>query len=128
MNASFHFAVSADGKLLRVTLAGFFSSADVARFAVALNAAQRTLRSASNQHVTCVDIREMQIQSQESVAAFQKVLAIPARKGKAIAFVVSQSLARMQAQRVANGREANFFASVGEATMWLVDQQMAAAA
>jgi hypothetical protein len=46
-----------------------------------------------NQHLTLVDIREMQIQSQEAVNEFQAVMSASGTASKRIALVLSKSFA-----------------------------------
>jgi response regulator of citrate/malate metabolism len=120
MSGQFSIHVDVDRHLVRVTMAGFFSPADVARFVEVRDAEHRKLRCGINEHFTLVDIRAMQIQSQEAVAEFQRVLSAPATASKRIAFVVAKSLARLQIQRAAEGRPANYFASVEDAEHWLL--------
>lgn len=125
MCATFSITVDVPLSLVRMTLTGFFSPADVARFVEARDAAHRQLRSLPNQHVTLVDIRSMQIQSQEAVQEFQLVMSSPETASRRIAFVVSKSLARIQAQRAAVHRPANYFANVEDAEEWLVAEEAA---
>ena len=120
MCATFSIVVDVPLSLVRMTLSGFFSPADVTRFVEARNTAHRDLRCAANEHLTLVDIRGMQIQSQEAVNEFQAVMSAPATASKRIAFVVSKSLARLQVQRAAVNRPANFFLSMEEAEAWLL--------
>lgn len=108
-----------DRALLRMTLSGFFGEDDIRRFLAERDAALRMLRCAPNQHVTLVDIRDMQIQSQELVSRFQQVLGDPRCAARRIAFVISKSLARLQLQRAAEGRGARYFTSSAEAEAWL---------
>ena len=67
------------------------------------------LRCRQNEHLTLVDIREMDIQAQDSVVAFQRVLTDPSKTSKRLAFVVARSLARMQIKRAADSRDARYF-------------------
>ncbi|GAA0675399.1 hypothetical protein GCM10009102_29560 [Sphingomonas insulae] len=90
-------------------MSGFFSPADICRFSEARDDAHHMLRCGPNEHVTLVDIRGMQIQGQESVAEFAALLSRKEHASKRIAFVVSQSLARLQIQRAASGRDAGYF-------------------
>lgn len=119
MSAQFFFDVNTRQSLVRITMSGFFDGGDIARFIAAQNDAYRQLQCPANQHVTLVDIRDMQIQSQDSVLEFQKRLADPQVAARRIAFVVSRSLARMQIQRAAAGRPAALFTSEEEAIAWL---------
>lgn len=120
MSGQFSIAVDVERHLVRVAMAGFFDRADVARFVEARDAEHRKLRSAANEHFTLVDIRAMQIQSQDAVSEFQRVLSAPETASKRIAFVVAKSLARLQIQRAAEGRPANYFSDVEDAEHWLL--------
>lgn len=125
--ADFSITVDVQRSLVRMTMSGFFAADDIARFVQARDAAHRQLLSAPNQHVTLVDIREMQIQAQDSVAAFQRVLANPVIRSRRLAFVVARSLARLQVQRAADTRDAAYFADVADAERWLLDESAVAA-
>jgi len=61
----------------------------------------------------------MQIQSQETVTAFQQVLGDPRQASRRLAFVVARSLARLQIRRAASERQASYFTSVEEAEAWV---------
>jgi hypothetical protein len=125
--ADFSIAVDTQRSLVRIVMSGFFEAEDIARFMHARDVAHRQLLSAPNQHLTLVDIREMQIQAQDSVAAFQRVLANPVMKSRRLAFVVARSLARLQAQRAADRRDAAYFSDPAEAERWLLDDSAVAA-
>ena len=113
------FDVEPQRDLVRITLTGFFTSDDVARFVAARDAAHRQLRCAANAHDTLVDMRKMEIQAQETVTAFQQVLADPRTRSRRLAFVVARSLARMQIKRAADTRTAAYFTTIDEAEAWL---------
>ncbi|WP_294196958.1 hypothetical protein [uncultured Sphingomonas sp.] len=113
------FDVEPQRNLVRITLAGFFTPDDVARFVAARDEAHRRLTCAPHGHVTLVDMRTMQIQSQETVAAFQRVLANPDATSRRLAFVVARSLARLQIKRAASERDAAYFTTLEEAEAWV---------
>lgn len=116
----FSIEVDVGRDLVRMTLSGFFTSEDIARFNVARLEAYSALRCEPNQHVTLIDIREMHIQAQARIGDFQQGIADPRTAAKRLAFVVARSLARLQVQRAAQGREAGYFTSVEEAEAWLL--------
>lgn len=120
MKAHFSIRVDVPRSLVVITMAGFFEPADIARFVAARNDAHRLLTCGANQQVTLIDIRAMDIQAQDSVAAFRAVLVDPARASRRLAFVVPQSLARMQIQRAADSRAAHYFGSLEDAEHWLM--------
>ncbi|HEX8555623.1 MAG TPA: hypothetical protein VF695_13020 [Sphingomonas sp.] len=119
MHAEFQFAVDVPRSLVRITLGGFFTPADIVRFAEARAKAHQQLRCGPNAHVTLVDIRGIKIQSQESVAGFAGVLASRVHRSRRIAFVVETSLARMQLKRAAGERSEGIFLTIQDAERWL---------
>lgn len=120
MVASFSFNIHPALSLVRITMAGFFEEQDLARFFATQDEAYRELRCAPNTHVTLVDIRDMQIQSQASVSAFRERLSDRRMAARRIAFVVSRSLARGQIIRAAETVNAEFFTDPEEALTWLL--------
>lgn len=121
MAATFSIDIDADRSLVRIAMSGFFAANDIAAFSSAKRDALLKLRSRPNQHVTLVDVTAMDIQAQGSVAQFQDLIADPRAAARRMAFVVSKSLARIQAQRAAERRDARFFTSREEAESWLLD-------
>jgi len=123
MEATFSIVNDVPHGLMRITMAGFFATADIARFAAARDRALVALRTRPNDHLTLVDIRAMDIQAAESVAAFGQLLADPRTVSRKIAFVVDRSLAAMQIRRAAQGRDSRYFEGVEEAENWLLAAQ-----
>jgi hypothetical protein len=119
MPPAYSFTIDPDRDLVRITIAGFFTTSDIQEFARGLAAAQRGLRCAPNRHLTLVDIRAIDIQAQDSVEAFQRVVGDPATSARRLAFVVGLSLARRQIRRAAETRSAAFFVTPEEAENWL---------
>jgi hypothetical protein len=72
-----------------------------------------------NQHDTLADITEMNIQSQDVVAAFTLFMGDPHVQSRRLAFVISSSLSRMQAQRLTQRDTVGFFEDVHGAEAWL---------
>ncbi|MDR7155420.1 hypothetical protein J2W40_002247 [Sphingobium xenophagum] len=121
MKARFSIEVDVPQSLVRMTLGGFFHIEDIERLVEARNAAFLQLQCGPHEHLTMVDVRDMDIQPQDSVAAFQQVLADPTRRSKRLAFVVARSLARIQAKRATDTREVSYFVSPEEAEHWLLN-------
>ena len=71
------FDVEPERDLVRITLSGFFTPVDVRHFVAARDDAHRRLRCGPHAYLTLVDMRTMEIQAQETVTAFQGVLAAP---------------------------------------------------
>ncbi|UVO52354.1 hypothetical protein M0208_18245 [Sphingomonas sp. SUN019] len=122
MKPEFDIAVDVPRDLVRITMLGFFAADDIARFVDARDRAVSQLKCGPNQHCTLVDIRGMDIQAQESVSRFQSVLADPAKASRRLAFVVARSLARMQAKRAADSRDAGYFETLEDAEAWLMEK------
>lgn len=123
MEATFSIVNDVPRGLMRITMAGFFEPADIARFVAERDRGLVTLRTRPNAHLTLVDIRAMDIQAAESVASFRQVLADPRAASRRIAFVVGRSLSTMQIRRAAQGRDTQYFEELAEAENWLLTAQ-----
>jgi hypothetical protein len=124
MSAEFSFAVDPRRDLVRIRMAGFFKQADIADFLAARRTAHRALTCAPNQHLTLNDISEMSIQSHDVVEAFREMLAAPDYRSRRLAFLVGYTLARSQAIRAIDSREARCFSDPEAAEAWLfADEQ-----
>ena len=120
MNADFSFEIDPSQGLVRITMAGLFTIADVRAFAEARREAQAALGWPKNGHVTLNDLRGMKIQPQETVAAFYEMLADPDYRSRRLAFVAAPTLVRGQLQRALAGRDdARCFEDFAEAEVWL---------
>jgi hypothetical protein len=119
MRAEFSFKVEPERDLVRIRMGGFFRQADIADFLAARRAAHQQLLCAPNQHVTLNDIRLMDIQSHDVVDAFRAMLAAPDYRSRRLAFVVANTLARSQAIRALESREARWFTDTVQAEAWL---------
>lgn len=128
MQAHFDIAVDTDRDFIRIAMKGFFQPDDVQRFLVALNDAYRRLSCDRHQHLTLCDIREMKIQTQDIVMAFNGVLSQPAYRSRGRAFVVASTLARLQLVRAVGEGDGRYFATAEEAEAWLFDGHHARAA
>lgn len=120
MRAQYRIDVDVSRSLVRIWLGGFFAASDLPGFIAERDAAHRKLKCAPNQHVTLTDVREMNIQPQDTVAAFRNLLSDKRHQSRKVAFVVASSLARMQLIRAAEGRIARLFATPEEAVAWLM--------
>lgn len=120
MEATFSIVNDVPHGLMRITLAGFFNADDIARFAAARDRELLALRTRPNDHLTLVDIRAMDIQASESVAAFRRLLDDPRTISRRLAFVVGHSLSTMQIRRAAQGRETCYFEHPDAAEAWLM--------
>ncbi len=123
MEATFSIVNDVPHGLMRITMAGFFAPADIARFVAARDRELAALRTRPNEHLTLVDIRAMDIQAAQSVAAFGQLLADPRTVSRRIAFVIGRSLAAMQIRRAAQGRDSRYFDDIADAEDWLLAAQ-----
>lgn len=119
MDASFNIKAEPKKDLIHLTMAGFFAQNDIMRMRIALIHALGKLHCAPNQHKTLCDIRNMQIQSQDSVALFQQLVGSDAVRSRLLAFVTSATLARLQARRLTTRDGVQFFSSMEDAERWL---------
>lgn len=120
MNANFSIVIELTSNLVRVKMGGFYSDVDVEAFTAELICKMRALQCAANQHSMLCDVSEMNIQSQEVVGMFAKVVGHPKFRSKFLAFVTGSTLARMQAHRLTIREGVKFFSEVGEAEQWLL--------
>jgi len=120
MRAEFSIEVDPERDLIRIRMGGFFRQADIAGFLEARRAAHEALRCPPNAHLTINDIRGMDIQSHDIVEAFRDMLAAPAYRSRRLAFVVANTLARSQALRAIESREARWFTDPAAAEAWLL--------
>lgn len=122
MKPNFSIKVELDRNLVRIWLSGFFGPDDVAEFVKERDRVHQRLKCGANEHITLVDIREMAIQPQETVAAFQQTLSDPTMASRKLAFVTARSLSQMQIKRAASLRDAAYFDSVKDAEKWLFNK------
>ncbi len=127
---SVHFTVTADpaAYLLRLELAGFFAVEDLAVLYAAYRDERAKLGCGPNQHLMFVDAREMKVQAQDIVGAFQVLLANPADQSRRMAIVLNPSLLRSQILRALDGRDARFFDDPQTAALWLLGRDSLATA
>ena len=123
MSAIFSFDIDKARGLVRITMAGLFTPADIRNFLAARRDAHVALGCAPNMHVTLNDVRGMKIQPQDSVAGFQEMLAAPEYRSRRLAFVAARTLARSQLMRALSSREARCFEDVAHAEAWLFAEE-----
>ena len=119
MSDKFSFAIDRSRGLVRITMAGFYTLEDIRDFVAARKRAHEELGWAPNAHLTLNDVREMKVQPQETVQAFQAMLMAPEYRSRRLAFVVNKSLAQAQLARAVAGREAHFFNDIASAERYL---------
>jgi hypothetical protein len=120
MSATFSVTCDPDRDLIRISMAGLFTPADIAAFLEERRRAHARLRCGANRHLTLNDVRGMKIQPQDAVAAFRHMLSDPAYRSRRLAFIVAPTLARGQLARALTGRDARMFEDPREAEAWLM--------
>jgi hypothetical protein len=122
MSASFSFDVDPARDLVRISISGFFHREDIIALAAARDKAHEELSCPANTHVTLIDVRQLKIQSQETMGAFEALLAAREHRSRRLALVVAQTLARTQVERALASRPgAACFADPFAALAWLID-------
>jgi len=123
MSASFTIDADAARNLVRVTMSGFFDGESMQSFIVARAAAHERLTCPAGMHLSITDVREMKIQSQDMVLAFQRLLSDPAYRSRRLAFVTAPTLARTQLFRAIGSRvgsgDTRVFDTLEAAEAWL---------
>jgi hypothetical protein len=116
------FSVEADRSrgLVRIALAGFFTSDDIRDFLKARNEAHEALGCEPNRHLTVCDIREMTMQPQTIVDAFEEILGVRERRARRLAFIVGPALARSHLLRALISCNAKCFTDPALAETWLL--------
>jgi hypothetical protein len=124
MKAEFSFEVDAGRDLVRIRMAGFFTRTDIADLVDARGAAHEALECAPNAHLTLIDIRGMDIQAHDIVDGFRDILAAPEYRSRRLGLVVSNTLARSQAIRAIENRQARWFTDPAQAEAWLLAEDL----
>lgn len=124
MSAKFAFKIDRVRGLVRISMSGLFAPADIEAFLRAREKAHAALGCGPNQHLTLNDLRGMNIQSQEVVAAFRDMLADPAYRSRRLAFVADRTLARSQLMRALQTREAQCFEDMATAEAWVFAEEL----
>jgi hypothetical protein len=128
MDGDFSFRVDRATSLVRITMSGLFTRADVAAFIAARNEAHAALACGPNRHLTLNDLRGLKIQPQEIVAEFRDMLGAPQYRSRKLAFVLGATLARAQLMRALGGRQLHCFETIEDAEAWLLAEEEDAAA
>lgn len=124
MAGKFSFKTDRVRGLVRITMSGLYTLADVEAFLRAREKAHAALGCGPNQHLTLNDLRGMKIQSQEIVAAFRDMLADPEHRSRRLAFVAGPTLARSQLMRALQSRDARCFEDIATAEAWLLAEEL----
>ncbi len=128
MSDKFTFTLDRDRGLVRISMHGFYSLKDVAAFFKARREAHAALGLPRNAHLTLNDLRDMKIQQQEVIQAFQQGLAVPEEKARKLAIVVDAAMARGQANRAINSADTQYFTDIESAEAWLFAEERSVAA
>jgi hypothetical protein len=119
MTADFTIDLDPARRLMTVRMSGFYTLADVQRYADAVREATAKLGGAPEDQRMINDITEMKIQSQEIVEAFRRFMGDPRYSRRRVGFVVTSTLARQQLQRTIGSREARVFTDIADAERWV---------
>ena len=109
-------------KLVRATMGGFLTVADVEQFSVDEQAAVREMGFGSGEFDLLVVTLGSVVQTQDVMEAFAQLLANSPLKARKIATVRNGALTKMQSRRLVNVRS-NYqvFDTVEEAEAWLLE-------
>lgn len=127
MAYSFEFIADARRGIVHIHLSGFFSEDAVHSIAAGMAGTLKQLSCGPNNHMTLVDVTGCQIQSQQIITAFQRLVADPTFRSRRLAFVTGSSLIKMQLRRLINDPSyAPVFGDHGSAESWLEEHSQAA--
>ncbi|WP_374943956.1 hypothetical protein [Sphingomonas sp.] len=123
--APFDVAFDRSARLLRWTMRGFWTMADVAAFAGAMRAAIGHLGAPPHRSDGLCDSREFPVQSGPVSAALGEIdrIGSATRQGR-FAIVVGSTMNKLQAERTLKGEGVRVFLSMQEAEAWLQDKHM----
>jgi hypothetical protein len=115
-----------DSGILCIETSGFWDIAEAERYLAELKARTESLRRADGHVLVLVDGRAAQVQSapvMEKVAGIQDILIVGDRDRAA--YIVENSLSKMQAQRLSTTDRLKVFLSPSAARTWLLAYQPA---
>lgn len=127
MHAAWKFETDPAHKLLRITLSGTFSVANVEQMDLERKGAIGLLKCGFNDHVVLIDVSRCDLSTPDVAEALQTAIGNPVFRAGKCAMVVATTLIRMQARRVVNRPDMRFCASVEEAEAWLIGDSAIAA-
>lgn len=127
MAGSWTITTEPNRRLLRLTLAGQFTLADVAAMDRERQRAIGTLRCGFNKHLALCDVHATELSTPEVAAALQQAIGQPLFRAKRCAMVISGAVARIQARRVVGRDDIAFFEMPEEAEAWLMRMDTAEA-
>lgn len=119
MAGQFDITLSPADCLVRLTMSGFFEPAEIQQLASGMVDAVARLGCPPHEHLTMCDIRAMAIQSQDAVGHFSRLVGAEPIRSRKLAFVTAKSLARLQARRLTDRADVEFFETVEAAEAWL---------
>ena len=126
MSDKFTFTIDHARGLVRISMRGFYTLKDVTAFFDARRRAHAELGLPPNAHLTLNDLRDMKIQAQEVILAFQQGLAVPEEKARKLAIVIDAAMAKAQANRAINSVDTRYFTEIEPAEAWLFADEPAA--
>jgi hypothetical protein len=105
MRATYAFEADPTANMMKIVMSRFFQPNEITQFSFDMAAAFEKMPKPHGMHVTLVNIRTMDIKSQEAVAGFQRLLENSWFKWRRLASVVSKTLARLQITRAVVQRD-----------------------
>ncbi|RYY10607.1 MAG: hypothetical protein EON55_15975 [Alphaproteobacteria bacterium] len=118
-NAVYTIEADPSRKLLRLTLAGFWSASEAVAFAREQQAAVKKLGPPYGTHLTLADVRNFAVQTQEVTAVIRDLVLHATATSKRIALVGGEGLARIQFTRITQRQDVRRFATMEDADFWL---------
>ena len=115
------FAIDQQRRLVRITLAGNFTTDDVERMDLARKGAIGSLRGRFNDHLALIDVSACAPSPPDVAAALQAAIGNPVFRARRCAMVVSTGLIKMQARRVVDRPDMLFCATIDEAEARLLE-------
>ena len=116
------FTISVDHphRLVRATLIGFFTPAEVKRFAREEQAAVETLECPKGEHRVLIDASQCQVHTREVAEAFARLASDPPIKARRIAVVANGTLHRIQTRRILDADRSAMFDTLADAERWIL--------
>lgn len=113
------FSIDRARRLVRMSLSGTFTVADVERMDVARKSAIGSLQGQFNEHIALIDVTGCGPSTPEVAEAIQAAIGNRVFRARRCAMVVPSATIKMQARRVIDRPDMVFCASVAEAEAWL---------
>jgi hypothetical protein len=116
-----HFEIQSDHdqNIVRIVVAGFWRPDDFVDFVAAITAEERYFASRSQSFRAICDARQFNVQGGDIIQMFSGFFDRPGIPITQAALVISSTLLKLQAMRVATDSKYRFFDNVDEAEEWI---------